>query len=366
MRVAVLGAGAIGWAAAAELALAGHEVRLWGRSRSTLEPLIEAGGVPHDGVLGSGSTELAAVSDQLSDVLQGADAALVCLPAIAHEDLAVALARAGASAPVILNPGGVGGTLHFTNTLAREGARLELAELSTATHVARIRDGRVSVTGRAGRLWGAAHPGGERALGLAQALFAAITPATDTIATGLANVNLVLHPPGAILASAWIEATNGDFRFYGEGTTPAVVKAIRRLDEERLAVAAAFGHDQPSLLDEMAAIGTVDAGGAARGDWLAALSQGEQNRTIRAPDSLEHRYYREDFGFGLVPFDALAKIAGVDVPFARALLEVGRTICDFDPVSEGRTAQRMGIEGLDRDELLALVHSGAAVDSGPQ
>ena len=43
MRVAVLGAGAIGWAAAAELAAGGHEVRLWGRSRATLEPLDRGG-----------------------------------------------------------------------------------------------------------------------------------------------------------------------------------------------------------------------------------------------------------------------------------------------------------------------------------
>ena len=171
--------------------------------------------------------------------VKGAELALVCLPALAHEQTAIALAGTGAKVPVVLNPGGVGGTLHFSAALAREGRELELAEFSTATHISRVIDGRASVTGRAGRLWGAAHPGGERALELGSSLFAAVTPAADVLATGLANVNFVLHPPGAILTAAWVEATGGDFRFYGEATTPGVIKAMRRLDEERLAVAAA-------------------------------------------------------------------------------------------------------------------------------
>ena len=39
----------------------------------------------------------------------------------------------------------------------------------------------------------------------------------DVLATGLANVNMVLHPPGAVLAAAWVEATHGTFTFYVEG-----------------------------------------------------------------------------------------------------------------------------------------------------
>ncbi len=38
--VAIIGAGAGGAAAVAELTLAGHEVRLWNRSAATLEPSL--------------------------------------------------------------------------------------------------------------------------------------------------------------------------------------------------------------------------------------------------------------------------------------------------------------------------------------
>ena len=48
MRVAVLGAGAGGAAAVAELITAGHEVSLWGRSPGTLEPFQRQSGVAYE------------------------------------------------------------------------------------------------------------------------------------------------------------------------------------------------------------------------------------------------------------------------------------------------------------------------------
>src|SRR5260370_24233034 len=49
MKVAVLGAGAGGAAAVAELVNAGHEARFWGRSAETLAPHQVIGGVPFEG-----------------------------------------------------------------------------------------------------------------------------------------------------------------------------------------------------------------------------------------------------------------------------------------------------------------------------
>ena len=80
----------------------------------------------------------------------------------------------------------------------------------------------------------------------------------DVLACDLANVNMVLHAPGAVLAAAWVEATRGDFTFYVQGMTPGVARVMRALDDERRAVARAFGHDLPSLDAEMQAIGTVE------------------------------------------------------------------------------------------------------------
>ena len=360
--VCVIGAGAGGAAAVVELTLAGHEVRWWNRSPATIAPFREAGGVRYEGVLGEGFARPAAIVADLADALAGADLALVCLPSLAHASVAGALADAAIRCPLVLNPGHTCGALHVAALLRERGAAVPpLAELSTLTYVARKPEpDAVRVTGAAGRVWAACLPGGDEALALVRGLYAAATPARDVLASSLANVNLVLHTPGAILSAAWAEATGGDFRFYVDAMTPGVARSIEVLDRERLAVAAAFGHELPPLIDEMAAIGTAAPEPAARGDLRAAIAEGEANRLIGAPDSLAHRYYAEDFGFGLVPMLALARIAGVETRYAEALVEVASVLCGEDVRATGLDAERLGIAGLDRDGLLALVRGGVA------
>lgn len=360
--VAVIGAGAGGAAAVVELTLAGHDVRWWNRNPATIAPFRDAGGIRYEGVLGEGAVRPAVFADGLEEALAGADGAMVCLPSLAHEPVAHALAEARVACPLVLNPGHTGGALHVAALLRERGATVPpLAELSTLTYVARKpAPDSVRITGAAGRVWAGCLPGGERALELARSLYPAATPAPDVLASSLANVNLVLHTPGAILSAAWVEATEGDFRFYVDAMTPGVARSIEALDHERLAVAAAFGHELPPLLEEMAAIGTAAPEPAARGDLRAAIAEGEANRLIRAPDSLTHRYYAEDFGYGLLPLLVLAQIAGVETPYADALVEVASVLRGDDIRATGLTAERLGIAGLDRDGLLALVRGDGA------
>ena len=359
MKVAILGAGAGGTAAVAELTLAGHDVTLWNRSEQTLAPLIALGGVGYEGVLGQGIARPRAITGDIGEAIAGADVAVVALPTFSHAPVARALAEAGwpNTLPVVLNPGHTGGALEFAH--AFRGVRRDLppvAEFSTLTYVARkYQPDRVTVTGRARHVRAAALPGGKKALDAACALFPGASPVGDVLASGLCNANLVLHPPGAILGAAWVEATRGDFTFYVQGMTPGVARTMQRLDDERLAVAAAFGHRLPSLVEEMQSIGTVEATVTDVRDLVAAIAGGTANARIKAPDSLEHRYYREDFGHGVLPFLELAAIAGVETPVAAALYTLAEALVGIDFRASGRTATSMGIAGLSRHDLLGLV-----------
>jgi opine dehydrogenase len=355
-RVAVLGAGAGGAAAVAELTAAGHEVSFWGRSANTLAPFREQGGIAYEGVLGSGIARPRRITSDLREATAAADVLVVCVPSFAHAQIASALAAGGTKdLPVVLNPGHTGGALEFRQASQMGGADPPIAEFSTLSYVARkYSPGCVTITGLAKSVRLAALPGGEAALDAGRALFRCANIMPDVLACDLANVNMVLHVPGAVLAAAWIEATHGDFTFYVSGMTPGVARVMRALDDERRAVARAFGHELPPLVAEMQAIGTVQEG-AGEDDLAAAIAAGEANRKIKAPDSLAHRYYREDFGHGLLPFTALASIAGVAVPTASSLLRIGETLMGADFKVQGRTAERMGIAGLDRLGLLKRV-----------
>jgi opine dehydrogenase len=356
MRIAVLGAGAGGAAAVVELSAAGHQVALWGRSPSTLAPFRAQAGIAFDGVFGVGLAKPDLITDDIAAALEGAEVALVCLPTTAHDDLARRIANAAVTVPIVLNPGHTGGALEFAQvfrTLQKPAP--PIAEFSTLSYVARkYSPGSVMVTGAARFLRLGWLPGGEAAADVAQALFPSAERMRDVLACDLANLNMVLHVPGAVLGAAWVEATGGDFTFYVQGITPGVTRVMRTLDDERRAVAKAFGHDLPSVTAEMQEVGTVEAS-ANIDDFAGAISSGEANKKIKAPNALSHRYYLEDFGHGLLPFIALAECARVAVPVASSLLRIGQTLLGDDFLKQGRTAARMGIAGLDRDGLLKRV-----------
>jgi opine dehydrogenase len=354
--VAILGAGAGGTAAAVELAGAGHHVRLWNRNPATLAPHLVRGGVESTGLLGNGFTELPWIGTSLAEAIDGADVAVVCLPALAHEALADDLAALSVSVPLILNPGHTGGALHVAARFGSVGrAAPPIVEFSTLSYVARKNaEGVVSVTGRAGRLGAAVLPTADAAadaaaMELARSLWPAIVELPDVIATSLSNVNLVLHPPAAVLGLAWVEATGGSFRFYAEGTTPAVARVMTALDAERREVARAYGHELPPLLLEMAGLGTVDpldtdmlASPTAAESVRRAVSGGAANAAIAAPADLAHRYYREDFAYGVVPLTELAAAVGVPTPVANALLVLADSALEGAVVADGLTLDRLG------------------------
>lgn len=356
MHVTVLGGGAGGLSCAVELTQNGHQVRLWNRNAATIEP-HRSGSIAYTGVLGEGAVVVEAVTTDLPGALAGAEVAIVCLPALAHHQLFVELAEAGCSMPVVLNPGHTGGALHLRHVFAGLGVpHPPVAELSTLTYVARRHGGCLRVTSRAGHVRCGSLPAGHAAAQAARELFpSAAGTGSDVLASSLANVNLVLHPPAAILSAAWAEATGGAFAFYADAMTDGVGRVTDALDAERRAVAAELGHDLPPLAEEMALVGTVPAALARAGHTAAAIRAGEANKAISAPDSLAHRYYQEDFPYALRPFQALARIAGTPTPVADALVTVAGALLGPDVLARGLDADGLGIAGLTPAGLLDLV-----------
>ncbi|MCY3564269.1 MAG: NAD/NADP octopine/nopaline dehydrogenase family protein [bacterium] len=365
-RVVVMGGGAGGMAATVDLTLQGFEVIWWRRTVPEEPPTGFR--LAYRGVCGEGVMPVMC-TDDLAGGLAGAAGVLVCLPSTAHRHIARLLAEVGCSAPVVLAPGHLGGALEVAKVWRDAGMKSPppLAECSTLPYTVRAfavnghADGSgptaqwgVNITGAAARLPVACLPGGEAALELAARLYPGAVTLPDVLAVGLAEVNMVLHPPGAILGAAWVEATGGGFRFYVDGMTGGVASVMGRLDAERLAVAKAFGYRLGSLMEEMSAIGTVEPD-ADPEDIQGAISTGEANARIMAPDSLGHRYYTEDFGYGLLPLVELAKAAGVATPVAQALLDLASAAGLEAAIAEGRTLERLGLDGLSTDEIVARI-----------
>ncbi|MGH9024227.1 MAG: ketopantoate reductase family protein [Acidimicrobiia bacterium] len=138
--VAVIGAGNVGCALAADLVLRGHEVRLYDRTLARLEPIRAAGGITVTGAV-EGFALLDRLTDSVEVAVRGAAIVAVTVPTPALPHYAGALAETTTEDQLIwLNPGHSGGALYLAaemeRTTGRRGRRI--GQLSTSSHGCRI------------------------------------------------------------------------------------------------------------------------------------------------------------------------------------------------------------------------------------
>ena len=363
-KIAVLGAGNGGCAAAADLTLRGYEVRLFSRSESTLIPIAKRGGIE---LLEDGQEKFAApdfVSRHLPPVVNGADFIIVAAPAVAHEYLAKNLAGClGEGQRILLNPGHTGGSLHFANLLRKAGSKadLQLCETVTLTYICRMpAAARVEIYRRTAHLRCAAFPGKntDYLVKETQDVFPNVVAAENVLETGLSNINAIMHPAGMLGNAGWIEKTGGDFLYYREGITPAIAAWIEEVDRERLQIVARLGFKPLSFVDIFHQAGLTLDEAQATGSVYRAINKSEPNKTIKAPKTLDHRYIKEDVGYGLVPMAEIGRLLEVKTPAMDALITLASLATHTDYRKEGLTLEKMGLVAVGVENLSKTLQEG--------
>ena len=363
-KIAVLGAGNGGCAAAADLTLRGYEVRLFSRSESTIAKLAKRGEIE---LIEGGERKAATpyfMSPHLPPVVQGADLIVVAAPSVAHEYLAKILANHLTDGQrILLNPGHTGGSLHFAKILRDAGcrAKIKLCETVTLTYICRMPEpGRVEVYRRTTNLRCAAFPGkftGEL-VGEIQAVFPNIITAENVLETGFSNINAIMHPAGMLGNAGWIEKTGGDFYYYREGITPTIAAWIEEVDEERLEIVNRLGLKPLRFIDIFYQAGLTSVDARASGSVYRAIIESEANRTIKSPSTLDHRYIKEDVGCGLVPMAEIGRLVDVKTPVIDALITLASVATGTDYRSEGLTLEKMGLAGVHPNDLANILQNG--------
>jgi opine dehydrogenase len=288
--VAVIGAGNVGCALAADLALRGVEVRLFNRSPGRLAAIRDAGGITVTGEI-DGFALLSLVTGSLKDAVDGAGVVAVTVPTASLPAYAAALARAVADMQLIwLSPGHSGGALYLAAELARAGCRGErtICQLTTASHISRLTGPatvRVLLRSRASV---AALPASH--LEECHQRLNALLPgqfgrAGSVLEADLANLNAILHPPGMVCNAGWIEATAGKFGFYAEGTGPAVARVMDAIDHERLELARALGVRAVPFAELFHQLGFTAGQDLPGGGAYHAIQHSELIRPIQSPPS---------------------------------------------------------------------------------
>jgi len=358
MNIAILGGSHGGFATAADLALAGHSVRLWSRSRQTLGPLAADPTIALAAEGRGGKARLARATTELEEAVAGAEIVIAALPATSHDDLAKRLAPHVSEGQIILLTPGTLGSYAMARALARAGAALPyaLAETGTLPYLTRkTGPAAVSAPVRAANLPLGVFPASrsEGTVARLAELFPAVRPCVDALDAALTNAGPVMHPPLVLLNAGPIDG--GRFDIHAAGTTPSVRRLIDVVDAERVVTRQGWGYPAPhyelaTYYDEArGAHGLYGSGARAK-----LVASGLWSETL----TFEHRYVTEDVALGLTLFESAGRAAGVETPGVSGLLLIFRALLGRELSGRGRALENLGLGDFSRREIRAFLREG--------
>ncbi len=359
MQIAVLGGGNGAFAAAADLALAGHAVRLFRRDRADAAAHVAAGGeitlTDHSGIR---TARPAVITADLAEAVCGAALVLCPMPATGHAALAPALGEALRPGQVVFLTPGSFGSMILAGATGTPGVRF--AETGTLPWLARKQGAfGVRISGRAKRLPTGVYPlaGAAPALAVLDAAFpGVIEPCGDVLSGALMNAGPIIHPPLITMNAGPIEHFPR-WDIHKEGTQPAIRRVTDRWmpSGSRCARRSATGRRTSRWRDHYAPDGEEWMYGRGAHERLTESGDWSERLVLR-----EHRYMLEDTRIGLSLLCSVAALAGCPVPLARAFLSIGGAIAGEDFRLTGRTLASLGLDGLGRAGLQAMLRDGRA------
>lgn len=359
--VAILGAGASGHAIAGFLGLARYQVTMWNRNDPTevstwLDPIKDRKAIQVHGIL-EGEAPIQLVTTDIAEAISAADVILVNTTTDAYQAVGRELApHIRNSQSVILMAAGTLGSLDFWRGLADGGYTDELlvGETSTTVFGSRVTEpASVRIGGRKEGVELSTLPHGRASeLGALVPEFNFV-PGDDILWSGFNNVGPILHVVPMVLNAGRVEAEGGKFLYYVDGITEGVATVLERFDDERIAVAKAFGYTTASIAEYLR-----DTVGAPEGTVYESIQGCTMYSTTPSPAKLNHRFLWEDAMAGAVPFLSLAEVAGVDVPITRSLITMASTLLGKDLSTEGRTMSALGLENATTESLKEIAQGG--------
>lgn len=160
----------------------------------------------------------------------------------------------------------------------------------------------------------------------------------NTLEAALLNPNLVLHTVGAIMSIPRIEFSHGNFCMYREAYArgnDATLSIMLRLDKEKQLVLKLLGCKPVDIFK---------AGGFFGDPMESFYTYSESKDRAISPTSVKSRYITEDVSQGLVLLESIAKRIGMNVPITTALIDIAGVALKVDFRKIGRTVQRLGAE----------------------
>ncbi len=358
--VAIVGAGPIGRATAAFLTHHGHRAALWSPSGKTTAPLRTASPDGRSGTLAyHGFLTGTAAVDLLDDLRQLADyeVILVALPGHAYPAVLPRIIPCLKNQHTVIVSGALSLVpLWLSERAAARGVRPAVAAWGTTLATARVTAAHsVQINTVRASFEVAALPtsAAGAVLDTCRALFGdRFTLADNILAAALLNVNPVAHAAEVLPNLTRIERREHWPLFHY--LTPAAARICEAVDGERIAIARGFGIAVRSIEEHYHLSYHVPRGTVAEmAEAIHAKYGGPPG-----PVTLEHRYLLEDVPYGLVFYEALARVAGAAVPHISAAITLLSSAYGRDFRRDNPLLADLQIENTTPAELLARCAGG--------
>ncbi len=347
-RITVIGAGSTGHAATAVLAQRGLKVTFHDDERfaDALNAVKEIGFITLRGKAhGIGAPDK--ITTDPEEAVRGAEAIFVHVPADRHEEIARRIAPYLEDGQhIMIIPGNLGAFI-FRKVFQEMGvtAKVTLTEKQGNFCPCRLSAPAEVVLGsppNKGKVCSLPASDTERVLKDLEGVVE--YKANKNVFEGAINSgNVINHVASTILAAAEIEHKGKDFSLFKYAFTPATIRCISKIRDERKAVIDAMGmteHGNP--LDMCEKVQNIDAYPASKVFY----------ENMDGPCALDHRYLHEDCGCGSAFAISVGKRLGIEMPVLSAFVGVAGAINDRDYMKEGRTLENLGFpEGMTLEEI---------------
>lgn len=352
-HIAVLGAGAGACAAAVDFVRRGAEVRLYTRSADRLAPIRAQGGLKVTGPLINDFVKIPVITSRLEEALDGADLIWILTTAAGHAHYAEACGSYLRDGQMIVLSPGSAGSLIVRQIIRQKGVRTDIGLVETLTlpMAARILEpGTVTIYARI-RLRTAALPARDTPVAIDRLRpFIDPLPGTNVLELTLLNPNYLIHPVPYLMNLGEIERNDGHFPIYGLGWSPSVLRTMRAMDAEKMAVCRALGLPAPDIDAVYEEFGT--------GPIYRQSAAAVRTKVDTIPKVYD-RFLDEDVPLALVTLASLGRMLGVPTPVADAVIQLASTVQGVDYWKTGRTVEALGIGGMSPAALRRYLHEGA-------
>lgn len=396
MPIAVLGAGAVGKAMAADCALGGAKVRICDLlpfAEKTLFGVKEKGIKLYGEQLNlygferSGMATFDRVTTDVAHAVEGAGIIIITTPAIGHKPFFEKLIPALEDGMVIhIYPDNYG-SLVLRKMMREAGCnkKVIIGGWSSSTYGSRvdIKGGvilpKIRVYYRAITLRGASLPSSDQAAFLESTKYMpsmdAVTQGDGTVGgdtvmdTGFSNVNPVLHCPGTILGVGVMEnygVVFGDDKYkysiYSHAYCPSISQVQYTFYQEQCKLAKAMGvgiqeFEKKQFFSRENILGCEYMGM----DYEIPFDQQDPIQFGTGPFTMDNRYITEDVPVGCHVYHELGKRFGIKTPVIDSMINLASAILERDFYEKGYTLDYLGIGHMTNEEMLKYLHEGVYV-----